>query len=273
MEKNWRKQRKRDRNCFPRDGSVWVGWHRHETKRHKEQQRYQADEFLVKFLSFLSDKFPRIDEVVWRNNGGSQETRRSPSEQLWKQNHGDPSFAFEIIDFECVILTTSCGTFPFWHAGSFAGLSVIFSFKRRLEYFVSSVFSPGVTLVMLSWCCFWISRDAVPARASLGITIILTAIVLCGSVNEAMPPVSYSKAQDYFLLVSFGFIFLSFLEFVIVLNTDPDPKWLQCLLVCLRLRPKKVISPNFYINSTSFLALNHVLYSFLEVFFFYRRTI
>ena len=152
--------------------------------------------------------------------------------------------------------------FPFWHAGSFAGLSVIFSFKRRLEYFVSSVFSPGVTLVMLSWCCFWISRDAVPARASLGITIILTAIVLCGSVNEAMPPVSYSKAQDYFLLVSFGFIFLSFLEFVIVLNTDPDPKWLQCLLVCLRLRPKKVISPNFYINSTSFLALNHVLYQF-----------
>lgn len=123
--------------------------------------------------------------------------------------------------------------------GSFAGLSVIFSFKRRLEYFVSSVFSPGVTLVMLSWCCFWISRDAVPARASLGITIILTAIVLCGSVNEAMPPVSYSKAQDYFLLVSFGFIFLSFLEFVIVLNTDPDPKWLQCLLACLRLRPKK----------------------------------
>lgn len=115
---------------------------------------------------------------------------------------------------------------------------------------------------MLSWCCFWISRDAVPARASLGITIILTAIVLCGSVNEAMPPVSYSKAQDYFLLVSFGFIFLSFLEFVIVLNTDPDPKWLQCLLACVRLRPKKVISPNFYINSTSFLALNHVLYQF-----------
>ena len=111
MEKNWRKQRKRDRNCFPRDGSVWVGWHRHETKRHKEQQRYQADEFLVEFLSFLSDKFPRIDEVVWCNNGGSQETLRSSSEQLWKQNYGDPSFAFEIIDFECVILTTSCGIF------------------------------------------------------------------------------------------------------------------------------------------------------------------
>ena len=116
----------------------------------------------------------------------------------------------------------------------------MFSFKRRLEYFVSSVFSPAVTLVVLSWCCFWISRYAVPARVSLGITTILTAIVLFGSVNEAMPPVSYSKAQDYFLLVSFAFIFLSFLEFVIVLNTDPDPRWLQCLRRCFNMESDKV---------------------------------
>lgn len=126
------------------------------------------------------------------------------------------------------------------YAGSFASLSVVFSFKRRLEYFVSSVFSPAVTLVVLSWCCFWISRYAVPARVSLGITTILTAIVLFGSVNEAMPPVSYSKAQDYFLLVSFAFIFLSFLEFVIVLNTDPDPRWLQCLRRCCNIESDKV---------------------------------
>ena len=126
------------------------------------------------------------------------------------------------------------------NAGSFASLSVVFSFKRRLEYFVSSVFSPAVTLVVLSWCCFWISRYAVPARVSLGITTILTAIVLFGSVNEAMPPVSYSKAQDYFLLVSFGFIFLSFLEFVIVLNTDPDPRWFQCLRRCFNIESDKV---------------------------------
>ena len=116
----------------------------------------------------------------------------------------------------------------------------MFSFKRRLEYFVSSVFSPAVTLVILSWCCFWISRYAVPARVSLGITTILTAIVLFGSVNEAMPPVSYSKAQDYFLLVSFGFIFLSFLEFVIVLNTDPDPRWLQCVKRFFNIESDKV---------------------------------
>ena len=119
-------------------------------------------------------------------------------------------------------------------------MRVVFSFKRRMEFFVSAVFSPAVTLVVLSWCCFWISRHAVPARVSLGITTILTAIVLFGSVNEAMPPVSYSKAQDYFLLVNLGFIFVSFLEFVIVLNTDPDPKWLQWLRGCCKIKSNKV---------------------------------
>jgi len=116
--------------------------------------------------------------------------------------------------------------------GSFASLRVVFSFKRRMEYFISSVFSPAVTLVVLSWCCFWIDRVAVPARVSLGITTILTAIVLCGSMNQEMPPVSYMKAQDFFLLGSFGFIFLSFLEFVVVLNTDPEPRWFRWLKRC-----------------------------------------
>ncbi|XP_073240461.1 gamma-aminobutyric acid receptor subunit beta-1-like [Porites lutea] len=116
--------------------------------------------------------------------------------------------------------------------GSFARLSVVFSFKRRLDYFVSSVFSPTVTLVILSWCCFWINRHAVPARVSLGITTILTSIVLSGTMNQEMPQVSYIKAQDYFLLVSFGFIFVSFLEYMIVLNSDPRPVWFGWLRSC-----------------------------------------
>ena len=33
--------------------------------------------------------------------------------------------------------------------------------------------------------------------------------------------VSYSKAIDYFLMTSLGFIFMSLLEYILVLNTDP----------------------------------------------------
>ncbi|XP_029212017.1 glycine receptor subunit beta-like isoform X2 [Acropora millepora] len=130
---------------------------------------------------------------------------------------------FELIGFETKLKKTQNSK------GSFASLIVVFSFKRRLEFFISSVFTPAVTLVVLSWCCFWIDRMAIPARVSLGITAILTIIILCGNVNAEMPPVSYIKAQDYFLLGSFAFIFISFVEFVIVLNTHPDPRWFRCL--------------------------------------------
>ena len=39
-----------------------------------------------------------------------------------------------------------------------------------------------------------------------------------GSVNENMPKVSYLKAIDYFLLGSFSFIFMTLVEYVLVLK-------------------------------------------------------
>ena len=110
--------------------------------------------------------------------------------------------------------------------GSFASLAAVFHFRRRTESFISSIFVPAIVLVVLSWCCFFISPAAVPARVALSITTILTSILLKGNVNRDMPKVSYMKAVDYFLLTSFGFIFAALMEFIIVLNTDPEwPTW------------------------------------------------
>ena len=114
--------------------------------------------------------------------------------------------------------------------GSFASLKAVFSFRRRTESFVSAIFVPAVVLVVLSWCCFFISPSAVPARVALSITTILTSILLKGNVNRDMPKVSYMKAVDYFLLTSFGFIFAALIEFIIVLNTSPvfsPPSWFK----------------------------------------------
>ncbi|XP_078354682.1 gamma-aminobutyric acid receptor subunit beta-3-like [Oculina patagonica] len=105
--------------------------------------------------------------------------------------------------------------------GSFASLRAFFTFKRRVSYFITATYMPAVVLVILSWCCFWITGSAVPARVTLSITTILTTILLYGSVNSNMPKVSYSKAIDYFLMTSLGFIFMSLLEYILVLNTNP----------------------------------------------------
>jgi len=81
---------------------------------------------------------------------------------------------------------------------------------------------PTIFLVIISWCQFWISADAVPARVSLSVTTVLAILFLSSTINENMPKVSYMKAIDYFLSVSFLFIFCTLLEYVVVLNTEPE---------------------------------------------------
>ena len=53
-------------------------------------------------------------------------------------------------------------------------------------------------------------------RMALGITTILTIMFLLGSLNGNLPKVSYPKALDWYLLVSFSFVFLSLIECLVV---------------------------------------------------------
>ena len=51
---------------------------------------------------------------------------------------------------------------------------------------------------------------------ALGITTILTIMFLLGSLNGNLPKVSYPKALDWYLLVSFSFVFVTLIECIIV---------------------------------------------------------
>ena len=53
-------------------------------------------------------------------------------------------------------------------------------------------------------------------RGAVGITSLLTQLFLIGSINEQMPHVSYMKAADLFLIVSFVFSFMALVESLIV---------------------------------------------------------
>lgn len=109
-------------------------------------------------------------------------------------------------------------------SGSFSSIKAWFSFKRRTTYFFYQSFMPTIFLVIISWCQFWISPEAVPARVSLSVTTVLAILFLSSTINENMPKVSYMKAVDYFLSVSFLFIFCTLLEYVFVLNTSPGKR-------------------------------------------------
>ncbi|EDO25317.1 predicted protein, partial [Nematostella vectensis] len=101
-------------------------------------------------------------------------------------------------------------------AGDFEAIIVTFTFKRRLGYFIIQVFAPDIFVVMLSWIVFWMDREDMGNRMALGITIILTIMFLLGAINSSMPRVSYPKALDWYLMVSFTFVFFSLVECIIV---------------------------------------------------------
>ena len=100
--------------------------------------------------------------------------------------------------------------------GNFSTITATFSFQRRIGYFLIQVYFPNIFVVMLSWIVFWMERDDIGNRMALGITTILTIMFLLGSLNGNLPKVSYPKALDWYLLVSFCFVFLSLIECMIV---------------------------------------------------------
>lgn len=65
-------------------------------------------------------------------------------------------------------------------------------------------------------------------RLTIGITTILTIMFLSGAINASMPPVSYAKAMDWYLLVSFGFIFFSVIESLVVFVLSSRPPGEGC---------------------------------------------
>lgn len=57
---------------------------------------------------------------------------------------------------------------PPFSAGDYVVLTVFFDLSRRMGYFTIQTYIPCTLIVVLSWVSFWINKDAVPARTSLG---------------------------------------------------------------------------------------------------------
>ncbi|KAK3741901.1 hypothetical protein QZH41_016262 [Actinostola sp. cb2023] len=100
--------------------------------------------------------------------------------------------------------------------GNYSIIQVDFEFKRRIGYFLIQVYAPDIFIVMLSWIVFWMDTNDMGNRMALGITTILTIMFLMGSINAAMPRVSYPKALDWYLMISFALIFMALIECTIV---------------------------------------------------------
>ncbi|KAI0234381.1 Gamma-aminobutyric acid receptor subunit gamma-2 [Lamellibrachia satsuma] len=89
----------------------------------------------------------------------------------------------------------------------------MFHLRREIGYYLLQIYLPCYLIVIISWVSFWINREAVPARVTLGITTILTTCTIAITGRQGLPKVSYSTALDVFLLVCFCFVFAALVEY------------------------------------------------------------
>ncbi|XP_024083752.1 gamma-aminobutyric acid receptor alpha-like isoform X2 [Cimex lectularius] len=101
-------------------------------------------------------------------------------------------------------------------SGRYSMLLVSFHLRRHMGNFLIQVYGPCVLLVVLSWVSFWLNREATADRVSLGITTVLTMTFLGLEARTDLPKVPYPTALDFFVFLSFGFIFATIIQFAVV---------------------------------------------------------
>ncbi|XP_074839595.1 gamma-aminobutyric acid receptor subunit rho-3 [Carettochelys insculpta] len=149
----------------------------------------------------------------------------------WK--HGNESLSTDehisLSQFFIEEFSASSGLAFYSSTGWYNRLFINFTLRRHIFFFVLQSYFPAMLMVMLSWVSFWIDRRAVPARVSLGITTVLTMSTIITGVSASMPQVSYIKAVDIYLWISFLFVFLSVIEYAAVnyLTTVEERKQLR----------------------------------------------
>lgn len=95
-------------------------------------------------------------------------------------------------------------------------ISLDFYFKRNTGIYLIEVYLPCVVLVMTSFSSFYINREATNVRILVGSMTTLSMIILSIENRLLVKSVPYYTAIDYFVMVSFTFIFASILEFIFV---------------------------------------------------------
>ncbi|KAF7696622.1 hypothetical protein HF521_005040 [Silurus meridionalis] len=154
---------------------------------------------------------------IWNDGRILYTLRRLPKEEIiykWKRSSvevGDIR-SWRLYQFSFVGLRNISDIVSTF-SGDYVVLTVFFDLSRRMGYFTIQTYIPCTLIVVLSWVSFWINKDAVPARTSLGITTVLTMTTLSTIARKSLPKVSYVTAMDLFVSVCFIFVFAALIEY------------------------------------------------------------
>ena len=111
------------------------------------------------------------------------------------------------------------------YGDKYSGLRLTMFLKRKYSAYVMQVYFPAALIVILSWTIFWINLNATPARASLGVTTVLTMLTLAtqSTSQNAKHVNGKVTAIDVYLWICFVFVIFAMLEFALSDYTTHKP--------------------------------------------------
>ncbi|XP_076348463.1 glycine receptor subunit alpha-2-like [Tachypleus tridentatus] len=134
----------------------------------------------------------------WKDGDGLQLTDKLllPQFEIVRSRYGDCSKTYDIGTFSC--------------------LNSTLELRRRTGYYIINIYIPCIMIVAMAMLTFWIPPEAVPARVTLGVTSLLT--IVTKQYQSSLPAVSYVVALNIWMSCCIGFVFLSLLEYAVVIS-------------------------------------------------------
>eukprot|EP00742_Colponemidia_sp_Colp-10_P009600 GILJ01010485.1.p1 GENE.GILJ01010485.1~~GILJ01010485.1.p1 ORF type:complete len:407 (+),score=61.00 GILJ01010485.1:43-1221(+) len=118
-------------------------------------------------------------------------------------------------DIQCIEVDSTIYHYEF-EDRSYSRVSVKIHLIRDYAYYFTKVLYVLILLVVMSWSVFFMDPTDLSGRTGITVTLFLAAVAFNFVVGSALPKVSYSTSLDWYLLVSYVFIFLSLIENIVI---------------------------------------------------------
>jgi len=102
--------------------------------------------------------------------------------------------------------------------GLFHNLDITFKLQRRSEYYIQKIVFLFTFIFTMAACSFLVAASDSGTRTGITVTCFLTAVAFHFVIVGSLPKVSYSTRMDHFMVFMYTFIFLAYLENILIFN-------------------------------------------------------
>lgn len=102
------------------------------------------------------------------------------------------------------------------NTGTYSCVRADFLLKREFRQFLIYIYIPCMMVIIVAWLGCFLDRKSVTARILIALSTLFVLATQITQFNTSLPKVSYTKAIDVYTGMSMTFVFVCFVEFIVV---------------------------------------------------------